>query len=45
MPTIAMFFWIIIRMYYAPQEHLPPHIHVHHQDFTAKIDIEKADVS
>jgi hypothetical protein len=33
MPTISMFFGIIIRMYYAPKEHNPPHIHVYYQDF------------
>ncbi len=27
MPTISMFFGIIIRMYYAPKEHNPPHIY------------------
>lgn len=32
MPTISMFFGIIIRMYYAPKEHNPPHIHVYFQD-------------
>jgi hypothetical protein len=27
MPTLSMFFGIIIRMYYAPKEHGPAHIH------------------
>lgn len=27
-PTISMFYGIIIRMYCAPNEHNPPHIHV-----------------
>jgi hypothetical protein len=31
MPTIAMFFGLVIRMYYAPKEHNPPHIHVEYQ--------------
>jgi hypothetical protein len=44
MPTIAMFFGIIIRMYYAPKEHKPPHIHVYYQDYTAKVDIEKSEI-
>ncbi len=35
MPTISMFFGIIIRMYYAPKEHNPPHIHVYYQDMKA----------
>ncbi len=39
MPTLSMFFGIIIRMYYAPKEHNPPHIHVYYQDQTAVINI------
>lgn len=39
MPTISMFFGIIIRMYYAPKEHNPPHIHVYYQDYNAVINI------
>jgi hypothetical protein len=35
-----MFFGIIIRMYYAPKEHNPPHIHVYYQDATAVIRID-----
>jgi hypothetical protein len=35
MPTIAMFFGIIIRMYYAPKEHNPPHIHTYYQNHRA----------
>ena len=37
MPTIAMFFGIIVRMYYAPREHNPPHIHVYFQEYTVVI--------
>ena len=33
MPTISMFYGIIIRMYYAPSEHNPPHIHAYYQNF------------
>ena len=40
MPTLSMFFGIIIRMYYAPKEHNPPHIHVYYQDERAVIEIE-----
>ena len=40
MPTLSMFFGIIIRMYYAPKEHNPPHIHVYFQDFKAVINIQ-----
>ncbi|MBN1523852.1 MAG: DUF4160 domain-containing protein [Spirochaetales bacterium] len=32
MPTISMFFGIIIRMYYSPKEHNPPHFHVYYQN-------------
>ncbi len=32
MPTLSMFFGIIIRMYYAPKEHNPPHIHAVYND-------------
>jgi len=39
MPTLSMFFGIIIRMYYAPKEHNPPHIHAYYQDFKATINI------
>lgn len=44
MPTISMYFGIIIRMYYAPKEHNPPHIHVYYQDFNAVITIEDAEI-
>ena len=40
MPTISMFFGIIIRMYYAPKEHQPPHVHAYYQDFKSVINIE-----
>lgn len=32
MPTISMFFGIIVRMYFGPKEHNPAHIHVYYQD-------------
>ena len=44
MPTLSIFFGIIIRMYYAPKEHNPAHIHVYYQDFNAVINIADADV-
>jgi hypothetical protein len=43
MPTICMFFGIIVRMYYAPKEHNPPHIHVYFQDSKAVINILTCD--
>jgi hypothetical protein len=39
MPTLSMFFGIIIRMFYAPKEHNPPHIHVYYQELKAVIGI------
>ncbi len=39
MPTLSMFFGIIVRMYYAPKEHNPPHIHVYYNDYSAVINI------
>jgi hypothetical protein len=39
MPTISMFFGIIIRMYYAPKEHNPPHIHVYYNEDVVVINI------
>ena len=44
MPTISMFYGIIIRMYCAPKEHNPPHIHVYYQDDKAIIDINKVEL-
>lgn len=44
MPTISMFFGLIIRMYYAPKEHNPPHIHVYYQDSKASVDITNGEV-
>lgn len=45
MPTISMFYGIIIRMYCSPGEHNPPHIHAYFQDFKAIIDIDACEVS
>ena len=44
MPTLSMFFGIIIRMYYAPKEHNPPHIHCFYQDSIALINIINCDL-
>jgi hypothetical protein len=44
MPTLSMFFGIIIRMYYAPKEHGPAHIHVYYQNLTASINIANCEV-
>lgn len=40
MPTISMFYGLIVRMYYFDnQQHKMPHIHVHYQDDSAVIEI------
>ena len=40
MPTISMFYGIIIRMYYAPEEHNPPHFHVYYNEYRATFGID-----
>ncbi len=40
MPTISMFFGLIVRMYYAPKEHNPPHVHVFYQNTKAIMDFD-----
>lgn len=44
MPTISMFFGIIVRMYYGPKEHNPPHIHAYFQDYTITVRISDGEV-
>ncbi|MDP1932766.1 MAG: DUF4160 domain-containing protein [Gammaproteobacteria bacterium] len=44
MPTISMFYGIIVRMYFAPAEHPPPHFHVYYAQFTAVVDIHHGTV-
>jgi hypothetical protein len=44
MPTLSMFFGIIIWMYYSPQEHNPPHIHAYYQNFKAIIKISDCEL-
>jgi len=39
MPTLSLFYGIIVRMYYAPKEHNPPHIHIYYQEYTAVINV------
>ncbi|TAA76129.1 MAG: protein of unknown function (DUF4160) [Candidatus Electronema aureum] len=35
LPTISMFYGIIVRMYFAPNEHPPPHFHVYYAEYKA----------
>ncbi|HPJ90162.1 MAG TPA: DUF4160 domain-containing protein [Thermotogota bacterium] len=44
MPTISMFYGIIIRMYCAPGEHNPPHFHAYYGEFKAVIDINSCEL-
>ncbi|MCR4437379.1 MAG: DUF4160 domain-containing protein [Eubacteriales bacterium] len=44
MPTISMFFGIIIRMYHSPKEHNPPHFHAYYQEHSAIIAIETGEL-
>lgn len=38
MPTISMFLGIIIRMYFSPSEHPPPHFHAYYNEYKATVD-------
>ena len=42
MPTISMFFGIVIRMYYGPKEHNPPHVHAVYQGSEAIFSVSEA---
>ncbi|TYO94806.1 DUF4160 domain-containing protein [Desulfallas thermosapovorans] len=44
MPTISMFYGIIIRMYCAPDEHNPPHFHAYYGKYKAIIDINTCEL-
>jgi len=40
MPTISMFYGILIRMYLGKKDHNPPHIHAFYQSKRATFDIK-----
>ena len=40
MPTISMFYGIIIRMYFAPKEHNPPHFHIYYNEYKISFNIK-----
>jgi hypothetical protein len=44
LPTISMFYGIIIRMYCAPKEHAPAHFHAFYLDFKALVDINTCEI-
>lgn len=45
MPTISMFFGLIVRMYFAPKEHGPAHIHVYFQGEVVVINIADCEIT
>ena len=45
MPTLSMFFGIIIRMYMGKSEHNPPHFHAYYQDMKAVFDIRSCELT
>ena len=45
MPTISMFCGIIIRMYFAPGEHNPPHFHAYYNEYKALVDIRVCEIT
>jgi hypothetical protein len=44
MPTISMFFGIIIRMYLGNKEHNPPHFHAYYQEYKGIFNIESCEL-
>lgn len=43
MPTIAIFYGIIVQMYW--RDHPPPHVHALYQGFEAIVDIETGSIT
>ena len=44
MPTISMFYGIVIRMYFAPGEHNPPHFHAYYNESKASVSLLTLDL-
>ncbi|MBT5832441.1 MAG: DUF4160 domain-containing protein [Candidatus Latescibacteria bacterium] len=44
MPTISMFYGLIVRMYFAPGEHNPPHFHVYYNEHKATVHIRTSEL-
>lgn len=44
MPTISMFFGIIVRMYFGPVEHSPPHFHAYYNEYRATVNIDTCEI-
>jgi hypothetical protein len=45
MPSISMFYGIIIRMYFAPGEHNPPHFHAYYNEYKASFSIDTFEIT
>ncbi len=45
MPTISMFYGIVIRMYCDRAEHNPPHFHAYYQEDTAIVSIDSGEIT
>lgn len=45
MPTISMFYGVVVRMYFAPSEHNPPRCHVYYNEFRDTLDIRTCEVT
>ena len=43
MPTISVFYGLLIQMYF--REHAPPHFHVRYGDYKAVVDIQKLEIT
>ncbi len=44
MPTISMFYGLVIRMYYTLKEHPPAHFHVYYAEHKATVDIHTCEI-
>lgn len=45
MPTLSMFYGIVVRMYYAPREHPPPHFHAYYGEYKAVVNIGSCEIT
>ena len=45
MPTLSMFFGIVIRMYLGKSEHNPPHFHAYYQGTKGSFDINSCEMT
>jgi len=44
MPSISMFYGIIIRLYFAPGEHNPAHFHAYYNEYKASFSIDSLEI-